>query len=135
MLDNGKLTVNQACKMASISRPTFYKYVNNGSLSIIKDGKNTYIDASELVRVFPNAQLNDDENIVNRLQGLTTELTHKDELINLLNKQLSEKQQDNEFLKQQLTQANTNFTHFNKLLEDKTQQKTEKKRRRFLGIF
>ena len=131
MLDNGKLTVNQACKMANISRPTFYKYVNNGSLSVTKDGKNTYIDASELIRAFPNAQLNDDENVVNRLQGLTVELTHKDELITLLTQQLSEKQQDNEFLKQQLTQANTNFTHFNKLLEDKN----PKKRRRFLGIF
>lgn len=135
MLNSSKLTVKQACELAGVSRPTLYKYINNGVMSTVKDGKSTFIDASELIRVFPETKmLNVSKEPVKDLHNLTTELAHKDELINMLKQQLNDKQQDNEFLKEQLTQVNTNFTHVNKLLEDKTLKNTKKKRR-FLGIF
>ena len=38
-----KLTIKKACELACISRPTIYKYINNGKLSVIKDGNNTFI--------------------------------------------------------------------------------------------
>lgn len=126
-----QISITQACKLANISRPTLYKYVNNGLLSVVKDGKNVSIDVSELIRVFPNAQLTDCKDSVKSLHDLTIEIQHKNELIDILKQQLIEKQKTTDFLQQQLTQLNNNFTHVNKLLEDKTSTK----RRKWLGIF
>lgn len=127
-----KLTIKKSCELAGVSRPTLYKYINSGKLSIVKDGKISYIDLSELIRVFPDISLQEEsKNSVKDLHGLTSEIEHKDELIKLLRQQLEDKQKDNEFLKEQLTQVNQNFTQLNKLLEDKT----SKKRKKFLGIF
>jgi len=127
-----KLTIKKACELACISRPTIYKYINNGKLSIIKDGNNTFIELSELLRLYPNISLqHDNDNNVNDLHGLTSEILHKDEIIKMLKQQLEDKQKDNEFLKEQLTQVNGNFAQINNLLEDKT----TKKRKKFLGIF
>lgn len=135
MENTNKLTIKKACEIAGISRPTLYKYINNGNISIVKYGKASFIDASELIRVFPNAKmLNGSKQDGNNLHALTNELTHKDELINILKQQLSDKQKDNDFLKEQLTQVNHNFTQLNKFLEDKT-IKQQKNRRRFLGVF
>ena len=127
-----KLTIKKACELACISRPTIYKYINNGKLSVIKDGNNTFIELSELLRLYPNISLQqDNDNNVNDLHSLTSEILHKDEIIKMLKQQLEDKQRDNEFLKEQLTQVNGNFTQLNNLLEDKT----TKKRKKFLGIF
>lgn len=126
-----KLNIVEACKLASISRPTLYKYINNGTLSVVKDGKNTFIEVSELIRVFPGVKLSNNDDEVKNLHSLTAEINHKDEIINLLKNQLNDKQRDSEFLQQQLTHLNNNLTTINKLLEDKT----DKKRKKFLGIF
>lgn len=127
-----KLTIKKACELACISRPTIYKYINNGKLSVIKDGNNTFIELSELLRLYPNISLQqDNDNNVNDLHSLTSEILHKDEIIKMLKQQLEDKQRDNEFLKEQLTQVNGNFTQLNNLLEDKT----TKNRKKFLGIF
>lgn len=126
-----KLTITEACKLAHVSRPTIYKYINNGTLSIVKDGKNTFIESSELIRVFPESKLNNDNSEVKSLHSLTIEIAHKNEIIDMLKKQLDDKHKENEFLQQQLTQVNSNFTTVNKLLEDKS----NKKHKKFFGIF
>lgn len=130
-----KLTIKNACELAGVSRPTLYKYVNSGKLSIIKDGNSSYIDITELIRVFPNISIQDNsKDSVNSLHELTSEISHKDEVIKLLKQQLEDKQKDNDFLKEQLTIASKNFTHLNKLLEDKT-EKNKPERKKILGIF
>jgi predicted transcriptional regulator len=126
-----KLSIKKACELAKISRPTLYKYINNGKLSVVKDEKNTFVETAELIRVFPDIKLNESKDDGNSLHGLTQELQHKDELISMLKKQLDDKQKENEFLKDQLTQTSQNFTQLNNLLENKT----PKKRKKFLGIF
>jgi len=127
-----KITIKQACELAQISRPTFYKYINNGTLNVLKDGKNTFIETSELIRVFPDIKLNNEQkecqDNVKNLHGLTSEITHKDEIIIILKKQLEDKQKEIEFLQQQLTNTINIFTPINKLLENKP-------RKKFLGIF
>jgi excisionase family DNA binding protein len=127
-----KITIKQACELAQISRPTLYKYINNGLLNVLKDGKNTLIETSELIRVFPDIKLNHEQkeyqNDVKDLQGLTSEITHKDEIILILKKQLEDKQKEVDFLQQQLTNTINIFTPINKLLENKP-------RKKFLGIF
>ena len=127
-----RLTIKKACELAGVSRPTLYKYINNGKLSAIKENNNTYVDLSELLRLYPNISLQQNsEEKVNNLHDLTSELSHKNEIIKMLKQQLEDMQKDNDFLKEQLIQANSNFTQFNNLLEDKT----KKKRKKFLGIF
>lgn len=131
-----KVSVKKACELVGVSKPTFYKYINNGLLSVVKDGKGTFVDMSELLRVFPDIKvLNNSKGPVKNLPDLTQELTHKDELISMLKQQLNEKQKDNDFLKEQLTQVNQNFTQLNKFLEDKTTENQPKKRRKIFGIF
>ena len=126
-----KLTIKQACELAKVSRPTIYKYIKNGTISFVKNSKSTYIEPTELLRVFPDAKLKVDTSSVNNLHSLTQELTHKDQLIMMLMQQLSDKQKDNDFLKTQLTQVNENFTLVNNLLQDKA----PKKRKKFFWIF
>ncbi len=96
-----KLSIKESCQLAQISRPTLYKHINNGNISTVKEGKNTYIETSELIRMFPDIKLNDGKSDVNNLHDLTSELNHKDELIMMLKQQLNDKQKDNEFLKEQ----------------------------------
>lgn len=127
-----KITIKQACELAQISRPTIYKYINKGLLNALKDGKNTFIETSELIRVFPDIKLNDEKKECksddNSLHGLTSEITHKDEIILMLKTQLQDKQKEVEFLQQQLTNTINIFTPVNNLLENKP-------RKKFLGIF
>lgn len=122
-----KITVKKACELAKISRPTFYKYVNNGSLSVVKDNRHTYVELAELVRVFPdklnNVTSNYQEN-VNSSHNLTSEITHKDELIRML-------KQNNEFLQNQLTEMNKQITSLNNILDNKNKQS----RKKIWGIF
>ena len=116
-----KLTIKKACELAGISRPTLYKYINNGELSIVKDGKSSYVDLSELLRVFPNSSLQiDSKDDGNNLHNLTSEIAHQNEVIKMLKQQLEDKQKDNDFLKNQLTEYSKNFKEPNNILEDKT---------------
>lgn len=133
-----QLTVKNVCQLAGISRTTLYKYINNGTISAVKDGKNVYIETSELIRVFPHAKLNDNKNNLHNVQTLTTEIMCKDNIIQMLKQQLNEKQQDNDFLKKQLTFINENFAALNKFIESKQLYLLENKpskRKKFLGLF
>ena len=49
----------------------------------------------------------------------------------MLKQQINDKQKENEFLKEQLTQITTNFTLVNKILENKIINHNKK----FLGLF
>jgi DNA-binding transcriptional MerR regulator len=126
-----KLSIKEACELAGISRPTIYKYIKNGTLSVVKDDKNTFVEVTELLRVFPDSKLNTNKDNANSLHSLTQDVQHKDELIAMLKQELDDKRRDNEFLKDQLTQASQNITQVNNLLENKL----PKKRKKFLGIF
>lgn len=123
-----KVSITQASKLAKISRSTLYnKYIKTGIISVETLDDKKLIDVSELMRVFGAVQL--DSTIVQPNTSKNTPNTDektpdKDKLIMMLEKQLAEAKEREEWLKQQLEKT----TH---LLEDKT----EKKRKKFLGIF
>jgi len=123
-----KVSISQAAKLAKISRSTLYnKYINTGIISVetIEDKK--LIDMSELFRVFNNNISQDSINVQNNTvtdSATQADNTAKDKIISLLEKQLDEAREREEWLKAQLEKT----TH---LLEDKT----IKKRKKFLGIF
>jgi excisionase family DNA binding protein len=53
-----KLTQAQAARAAGVSRTTIWRAIKDGQLSYERsDGKNVLIDASELLRVYPEAAL------------------------------------------------------------------------------
>lgn len=128
-----KLTVSQAAKLIGISRQHLYKkYINTGILSTIKEFDKLFIEFSELLRVFPDISIDtsNDNNLDNNLQFLTSKnddftntLDSKNQIINILEKQLAESKIREEWLKTQLEKT----TYY---LENKTQ-----KRKKFLGIF
>jgi hypothetical protein len=107
-----KLTVSQAAKLIGISRQHLYKkYINTGVLSTIKELDKLLIEFSELLRIFPDISLDtlNDNNLDNNLQFLTPKndnftstLDSKNQIINILEKQLAESKIREEWLKTQL---------------------------------
>jgi hypothetical protein len=129
-----KLTITQAAKLAGISRQHLYKkYISTGLLSTLKELDKSFIELSELLRIFPDVSLDTsgDKILDKNLQHLTAEndsFTHildsKNQVISILEQQLAESKNREEWLKAQLEKTTA-------LIEDKT----AKKRKKFLGIF
>ena len=123
-----KVSITQAAKLAKISRSTLYnKYINTGMISVETVEDKKLIDMSELFRVFNNniTQDSNDTPINTVADSIEqAENTAKDKIINLLERQLQEAKEREEWLKAQLEKT----TH---LLEDKTQ----KPRKKLFGIF
>lgn len=123
-----KVSITQAAKLAKISRSTLYnKYINTGMISVETVEDKKLIDISELFRVFNNniAQYSNDTPINTVADSVEqAENTAKDKIISLLERQLQEAKEREEWLKAQLEKT----TH---LLEDKT----PKPRKKLFGIF
>lgn len=57
-------TLKDAAKIAGVSRPTIYRMVSEGRLSVTKDERGVQrVDASELKRVFPKARFETGDNL------------------------------------------------------------------------
>ena len=123
-----KVSISQAAKLAKISRSTLYnKYINTGIISVETVEDKKLIDMSELFRVFNNNITQDSNDTpINTVADSVeqAENTAKDKSINLLERQLQEAKEREEWLKAQLEKT----TH---LLEDKT----PKPRKKLFGIF
>jgi hypothetical protein len=123
-----KVSISQAAKLAKISRSTLYnKYINTGIISVETVEDKKLIDMSELFRVFNNNITQDSNDTpINTVADSVeqAENTAKDKIINLLERQLQEAKEREEWLKAQLEKT----TH---LLEDKT----PKPRKKLFGIF
>lgn len=120
-----KLSISEAARIAGISRTNLYKtYINTGKISVVRDNDKVYIDASELLRVFPDCKLNDTQKIQELPAEDSSKTQDNSELVALLRAQLAEAKEREEWFKQQLEKT----TH---LLEDKT----TKPRRKLFGIF
>ena len=124
-----KVSITQAAKLAKISRSTLYnKYINTGMISVETVEDKKLIDMSELFRVFNNNLTQDSNDTqINTVADSVeqAENTAKDKIISLLERQLQEAKEREEWLKAQLEKT----TH---LLEDKT---TKQPRKKLFGIF
>lgn len=47
-----KVSISEAARLAGISRPTLYRKIDAGEISVERDGDSVQIDISELLRVF-----------------------------------------------------------------------------------
>ena len=124
-MDNNRISISDAIKMVGISRSHFYnKYINKGVISVSNENDKKYIELSELIRVFGNVQNINKSNITTDNQNTA----EKDNVIQLLEQQLREAKEREEWLKSQIDELRQQQ---NLLLEDKNL----KKRKKFLGIF
>lgn len=138
-----KVSISEAIRLSGVSRSQFYtKYINKGVISVQVEDDKKFIDTSELIRVFGNVQLKNSPKEQFNTDGINSISTEKDKIIALLEQQLSEsknrevefKEREAQFRKE--TQAREEWfkaqlATANNLLEDKT----SKKRKKFLGIF
>lgn len=120
-----KLSITQAAKTAQISRQTMYrKYINTGKISVEVVNEQKCIDTSELIRVFGLLHMDNDKKTQDETVKNNNVDNSKDQIIDFLKEQLGHERQEKKWLIEQLEKA----TH---LLEDKT----AKKRKKFLGLF
>jgi hypothetical protein len=127
-----KLSITQAASAAGVSRSHLYKkYINTGVISIEVVEDKRVIDASEIIRVFGNVIKHNPE-IHENTQTSAIEHNEKDTIIAILERELADlkthAREREEWLKSQIDELRKQQ---NNLLEDKT----NKKRKKFLGIF
>lgn len=115
-----KVNLTQASKMAKISRSTLYnKYIKNGLITVEVIDDKKMIDVSELLRVFSNVQV-DDQQIQSSTPDSTEnkqENTSQDKIIKMLEDQLLEAKEREEWLRSQITELTELTKQNNKLLE------------------
>jgi hypothetical protein len=68
------LNISQAGSRWGVSRATIYRYKNKGDLSVIKEGKRSFVDTSEMMRVFgdPKPTVSGDTSGAPRVEQLET---------------------------------------------------------------
>jgi hypothetical protein len=128
-----KISISEAARLAGISRTNLYKtYINTGKISVSRANDKVYIDASELIRVFPACKLNS----TNNAQELTDEDNNKihgnSKLIELLKSQLAEAKEREQWLIGQIDELRQQQSN---LLENRNKENEIKTRKKFLGIF
>lgn len=128
-----KVSISEAARLAGISRTNLYKtYINTGKISVSRESDKVYIDASELIRVFPECKLNS----TNREHGLSYEGNNKthgnSEIVELLKSQLAEAKEREQWLISQIDELRQQQSN---LLENKNKENELKPRKKFLGIF
>jgi septal ring factor EnvC (AmiA/AmiB activator) len=115
-----KVNLTQASKMAKISRSTLYnKYIKNGLITVEVIDDKKMIDVSELLRVFSTVQV-DDQQIQSSTPDSTEnkqENTSQDKIIKMLEDQLLEAKEREEWLRSQITELTELTKQNNKLLE------------------
>lgn len=123
-----QVSISEAIRLTKISRSHFYKkYINTGLISIINEHDKKLIDTSELLRVFGNIQIENNNPEQNQTIQDIQKTEDTNAIIQLLKEQLAKAEEDKKWLQQQLEKT----TH---LLENKQVQETIK-RKKFLGIF
>jgi molecular chaperone GrpE (heat shock protein) len=130
------VTISEAARLAGISRTQLYRgFINKGKISVIKENDKVAIDISELLRVFPGIKIETDEPIHHVTDSNASKTHEQLEVVTLLKEQLqkaenqlAEAKDREEWLKQQIDELRQQQSN---LLEDKT----AKKRKKFLGIF
>lgn len=130
-----KVSISEAIRMAGVSRSHFYnKYINKGLISVQVDDDKKFIDVSELIRLFGNIQLEDDQSEQLRTNENIINTAEKDKIITLLEQQLHES-------KQREIEAKSREVWLQKQIDELRQQQSnlldnkQNKRKKFLGIF
>lgn len=137
-----KLNINQAAKSINVARSTLYRDINNGKVSITKDAKGrSFIDVSELERVYGKVTLSDMSESVSIQQSDTVE---KDTLlqreIELLREHIDILKDERDDLRQRLNaeaeerkKLTLMLTHQKEIQETKKEIRTSKLYKKIFG--
>ena len=122
------LTITEAAKAAGISRPTLYRRIKSGQLSMARQSDGTKgIDSAELLRVFGPLHAVTDHT-VNNGHHETYEVLH--ERVKGLERESKLFQSENELLRTQLANAENEKNRLLGLLEQRLLEVPKGKRRK-----
>lgn len=123
-----ELSARECANMVGVTKRTIQQQIQSGKLSATKNEKGHYlIDSSEFFRVYPNAGKKEktaQQEIERSLESVTA---HLETLIN-----------ENKFLKEQLEKSESREEKLIETVKATTlliENKTEQKRKKFLGLF
>jgi excisionase family DNA binding protein len=123
-----ELSARECANMIGVTKRTIQQQIQSGKISATRNDKGHYqIDSSEFFRVYPNAgkkEKSAQQEIERSLESVTA---HLETLIN-----------ENKFLKEQLGKSENREEKLIETVKATTlllDNKTEQKRKRFLGLF
>ncbi len=139
--NNSAISTREAAEQSGFSSRHIQKLIKTGKLSATRTDNGSYlIDKSEFYRVFPDLHRNNSENL-KRTRANSDELNSRTVLepeIRHLKEMLSEKNKQNEFIREQLAKAEIEKTMLLETLNSNQrllEHEKKNKRKRFLGIF
>ena len=122
------LTITEAAKAAGISRPTLYRRIKSGQLSMARQPDGTKgIDSSELMRVFGALQTDTDHTVKNEHHEIEDVLHERIKGLERENELL---QHNNEFLRIQLADEKNEKNRLLGLLEQRQLEALKGKQRK-----
>ena len=123
-----KFNLNQAAKAVNIARSTLYRDINNGKVSITKDAKGkSFIDVSELERVYGAVTLNDTEESVPAIHNATLDNTRLyEQEISLLREHIDILKDERDDLRKRLDDESSERKKLTLLLTHQTEMKEAK---------
>lgn len=124
-----KFNLNQAAKSVNIARSTLYRDINNGKVSIAKDAKGkSFIDVSELERVYGAVKLNDTDESVQEIHKATLDGNRLyEQEISLLREHIDILKDERDDLRKRLDDESSERKKLTLLLTHQTEKKEEKK--------
>lgn len=124
-----KFNLNQAAKSVNIARSTLYRDINNGKVSITKDAKGkSFIDVSELERVYGAVKLNDTDESVQEIHKATLDGNRLyEQEISLLREHIDILKDERDDLRKRLDDESNERKKLTLLLTHQTEKKEEKK--------
>lgn len=123
-----KFNLNQAAKAVNIARSTLYRDINNGKVSIVKDPKGkSFIDVSELERVYGKVKLNETEESVSEIQSATIDNTRLyEQEISLLREHINLLKDERDDLRKRLDDESSERKKLTLLLTHQTKEAEDK---------
>lgn len=115
--------------MWGISRATIYRHIKKGNLSVSKDGKSTWVDTSEMVRVFGEKKQADTGGVSSDTSPDTHDDTGGDSGVDtrLLEQEVAHLKEQNEALQSHLDQVRENEQKLLGIIERQTALLTDQR--------
>lgn len=109
------LTVVEAAKQFSVSRPRIYRAIKNGDLTPVLEDGTQKVQSQDMIRLFGGAK----KTVRNAVQEHVR--VDDTELVKILREQLKQAEQDKDFLKKQIVDLRKDYDDFKLMIEYKSE--------------
>jgi len=109
-----RMNINQAAKAVGVARSTLYRDIQEGKVSVGKDGRGKpYVDVAELERAYGNVTLSDTSETVSNGQTGTPQKEKKDSVL----------QREHDLLREQIELLRSERDDLRRRLDDETEER------------